>query len=273
MTTIYRFAKQLLLPLLETLTPSLELSLRARNYRRKKAEEELNLLEMLVHRTATAIDVGGNHGAYAYFLQSLCDQLIVIEPNPTLAKKLQRSLRKNIQIKQLAVSNAKGQVQLRLPVSKGKDLTGLATIEASNTLASMESVELIEVRTTTLDDVATQNVGFIKIDVEGHELAALQGATRLLSESKPTLLIEAEERHRPHAVKSITEFLSPYGYEGFYYIEDHLFPVHTFQPEYHQNLSRLGVSSGPQKYVNNFIYIANSSTKSRVSRIIKKSPS
>jgi FkbM family methyltransferase len=38
-------------------------------------------------------------------------------------------------------------------------------------------------------------VGFIKIDVEGHELAVINGATTLLTTQRPLLLIEIEARH------------------------------------------------------------------------------
>ena len=46
-----------------------------------------------------------------------------------------------------------------------------------------------------LDDLALGDVGFVKIDVEGHELAVLRGAAETLQRNRPPLLVEAEERH------------------------------------------------------------------------------
>ena len=39
------------------------------------------------------------------------------------------------------------------------------------------------------------NVGFIKIDVEGHEHAVLEGATKTIKRNMPNLLVEMEEKH------------------------------------------------------------------------------
>jgi len=53
-----------------------------------------------------------------------------------------------------------------------------------------------------LDDVARglAGVGFIKIDVEGHEARGAPAAPwATITESRPTLLIEIEERHRKGA--------------------------------------------------------------------------
>ncbi|WP_246642623.1 FkbM family methyltransferase [Rhizobium croatiense] len=58
-------------------------------------------------------------------------------------------------------------------------------------------------------------VGFIKIDVEGHELKVLKGAEAILSRDHPNLLIEAEDRHRPNAVASVIDYLTPFGYSVY----------------------------------------------------------
>ena len=47
-----------------------------------------------------------------------------------------------------------------------------------------------------LDDIKIKNdIGFIKIDVEGHEKNVIQGGLDTIKKNKPVLLIEIEEKH------------------------------------------------------------------------------
>ena len=53
-----------------------------------------------------------------------------------------------------------------------------------------------------LDSLVKQDVAFVKIDVEGHELRVLNSASGLLGRSRPVFLVESEERivRRPASV-------------------------------------------------------------------------
>ena len=58
---------------------------------------------------------------------------------------------------------------------------------------------------------------FIKLDVEGAELAALQGAAAILADFRPLLLVEMEEKNLQAAGASraaIQTFLRDYGYRA-----------------------------------------------------------
>ncbi len=90
---------------------------------------------------------------------------------------------------------------------------GMGTIERENTLDCVP-VREIKIPTVTIDSLNLANAGFIKIDVEGHELAALRGATATIGGGH-NFLIEAEERHRKGAVTSVFTFLSNDDYSGF----------------------------------------------------------
>lgn len=48
----------------------------------------------------------------------------------------------------------------------------------------------VETRLLALDDLGLQRLDFLKIDVEGMEIAALNGAERLLASQRPILIIE-----------------------------------------------------------------------------------
>jgi len=60
------------------------------------------------------------------------------------------------------------------------------------------------------DDVLKdENVHFIKIDVEGHELQALEGLDKTIHRCRPTLLVEVNECNR----KIFTNWLNTKDYQ------------------------------------------------------------
>ncbi|SNT36751.1 methyltransferase, FkbM family [Tropicimonas sediminicola] len=101
--------------------------------------------------------------------------------------------------------------QLRFPV-EDFPITGLGTLEPANKLAGFSSIEQVDVETRRLDSFDIRDLGFIKIDVEGHELEVLQGGKETLARETPVLLIEIEERHRPDALETVSDFLAGFGY-------------------------------------------------------------
>ena len=71
----------------------------------------------------------------------------------------------------------------------------------------------------TLDELCTQQrinrVDFVKVDVEGAELAVLHGGSDMLARRRPTLLLEIEARHlaKYHTDPvDVTDWLAERGY-------------------------------------------------------------
>ena len=52
------------------------------------------------------------------------------------------------------------------------------------------SVETYDVDIVRLDDVVSEPVGFIKLDIQGAELPALEGARRILTDDRPVVMVE-----------------------------------------------------------------------------------
>ncbi|MEM8726531.1 MAG: FkbM family methyltransferase, partial [Pseudomonadota bacterium] len=155
-----------------------------RNLARDKEDEiELRLLPTLVDPNRIAIDVGANVGSYTAALNPFAAHVIAIEPHPRLAGILRAFPAENVTVKQ-AVASAPGIRQARLAVSlvNGREADALAQVDHGN---SQENVRLYDVPAITLDDCAHKPVGFVKIDVEGHEFDVLDGAARLLTEDRP----------------------------------------------------------------------------------------
>ena len=120
-----------------------------------------------------------------------------------------------------------------------------------------------EVATSRLDDFDLGDVGFVKIDVEGHELAVLKGAPELLTVQRPTILIEIEEHaHRDGQFDAIVDFLTDLSYRGSYLhkgqwhrIEDlDRQAVHEMANRVAQHGYAAGLVFYPRRYIHNFVF-------------------
>lgn len=168
------------------------------------------MLQRLVARDRVAVDVGAADGVYTHCLTRLASECVAFEPNPDSAAAVRHRVpRANVY--EIALSDRSGRTTLRVPMRSGARMAGLATIEAANSLHGMEFANL-NVAVSTLDAFKLPRVGFIKIDVEGHELAVLRGAERTLMRDRPVVLVEVEERHRPGARESVIAWLKARGY-------------------------------------------------------------
>ena len=95
---------------------------------------------------------------------------------------------------------------------------------------------------------------FIKIDVEGHELAVLEGARQTLEKYHPMLLVECEARHRPDGdLRPVFDLLTSLRYEGSFFQSGRRRPLAEFNLAEHQpRISRN--EKPPAGYVNNFAF-------------------
>jgi FkbM family methyltransferase len=170
----------------------------------------------------------------------------------------------NVAIVHKAVSNTCGKLPLHLPHGAGK--THAATLEAmgwglgaggwETSVPSAPCSTLVDV--TTLDDFfALQDRGpdFLKIDVEGHELAVLEGAQDTLHTHRPEILIECEARHRADGdVRPVFDLLHSHGYCGSFFLNGHRRPLAEFDVDKHQRID-VSATATPRGYVNNFAFV------------------
>ena len=59
------------------------------------------------------------------------------------------------------------------------------------------------------------DIGFIKVDVEGHEKEVIEGAKNLIIKSKPILLIEIEEKHSGRPIYETINAICKLGYRPY----------------------------------------------------------
>jgi Methyltransferase FkbM domain len=153
-----------------------------------------------------------------------------------------------MEIHGVILSDHEGQGELKYPAGGYMS----ATIAESNS-AALESGRVIETVVApmkTLDSFNLTNVGFVKIDVEGHEEAVLHGGLKTLRREMPNLMIEIEERHAPGSLDRVSALLKDIGYSGFYLDGKNLLPIAQFDP--HRDQIRQNGKVG--KYINNFLF-------------------
>jgi FkbM family methyltransferase len=179
----------------------------------RSGETELRYLKDIVPADRLAVDVGAANGVYTWYLSHLASSCVAFEANSESAKRVCRRV-PSATVHAVALSDREGNTFFRVPKINDVLLEGWATIETENDFSSLDCQEVrsCPVALRTLDSYDLQNVGFIKIDVEGHELTVLRGAADTIRRWRPTMLIEAEDRHREGAVESVRAWLQQAGY-------------------------------------------------------------
>ena len=213
-----------------------------------KVEPELPLLPALCRKDAVALDIGANEGFFAHHLLPLARSVVAFEPLPQMLARLRENYADRMEIHGVILSDHEGQGELRYPAGGYMS----ATIAESNS-AALESGRVIETVIApmkTLDSFNLTNVGFVKIDVEGHEEAVLHGGLKTLRREMPNLMIEIEERHAPGSLDRVSTLLDDIGYSGFYLDGQQLLPVAQFDPRRDQVRQNGKVG----KYINNFLF-------------------
>jgi FkbM family methyltransferase len=96
-----------------------------------------------------------------------------------------------------ALSDRNGDATLNVPSIGNVALTGWASLGEPG-LEKADRIDSVAVPCRRLDSLGLEElpVDFIKIDVEGHELAVLRGGATCISRWRPWFIIEAWERQQ-----------------------------------------------------------------------------
>lgn len=188
-----------------------------------RADAELASLSRWVPRGGTAVDIGAWYGPWTARLLPLADRVVTFEPNPALAALLRTGLPR-AKIIEAAASDTSGTSTLWLP-GGGRGAEGRASLVH-------QGGQPVPVRTVTVDSLGLTGVRFIKVDVEGHEAAALRGAAVTIQRDSPALLVELETRHQE--IDAVTGLLAGWGYQGSVLHRGRWVPLADFDLVAHQ---------------------------------------
>ena len=180
---------------------------------------ERDLLDVLVEflvasdkdlERKTVIDIGANMGNHSLFFAQHYKHVYSFEPNPRTFKLLEvNSEGRNITALNVALGNENGSVPLLVNISN----MGASRIVDSPTMQRKDDLLWVDVeRLDDINVVAGESIGLIKIDVEGHELRVLQGATATMLKDRPIVLFEQHREDIRDGSSDAIEFLSDLGY-------------------------------------------------------------
>lgn len=246
--------------MLKALAPAIYWRRRLAAMRADLHEPELRLVPLLANQAKTSIDVGAAGGVFTAHMLAVSRDCLSFEPRPGPAAELVRmaqALALPLRVEFVALSDKPGKTRLRMLTADA----GRSTIEADNQLDDPDGSPRVEIEVAVrrIDDYPLDALGFIKIDVEGHEVNVLNGAQQSFAKHQPNLLIEVEDRHKPEATRRVFEIMQRWGYSGFFLNDGRLVPVAQFKVAHHQNPANIGGwKSGWKRtglYVNNFIFV------------------
>ncbi|MFF5492552.1 FkbM family methyltransferase [Streptomyces aquilus] len=220
-------------------------------------EPELaRLPELCPEGCGTAVDVGGWYGPWTRRLAGRARRVVTVEPVPRLARLLAATAPPNVRVVQAAAAERPGTARLWLP----PDDTGERGV--SSLVRRDIHQRALPVGCVTLDELGLKDVGFMKVDVDGSELAVLRGATGILARDRPALFVELESRIQP--IGPVVTYLALLGYEGWVLPGDTWVPLRSFPLAAHQEGASYVVSHGllrrvlpfrGPRYVNSVLFL------------------
>ncbi len=199
---------------------------------------ELYYLSQALAPGMTVLDVGANEGLYALLAASIVQKegaVVAFEPSPREFQRLQANIELNqnqaniapIQAFAVALSDANGEHGFKLAESAHSGQNTLGDFAYD-----IHCEGVVSVKTRRLDDLVQElelsQVDVIKMDIEGAEYAALQGAQHTLETFHPLLFLEVVDgalQQQQTSAEQLIQFLQSLGYQIFYYGEHTALPI------------------------------------------------
>jgi FkbM family methyltransferase len=178
----------------------------------------------------TLVDIGANRGVFSYYMSHCAGpagRVYAFEAQPELGPHLEAVAEtfglRNLRVVNQGLSSRPGVLRMRRPQAG----SGRASFDHGVN----DGLQELDIPVTTLDlyfqAVEHAPIGFIKCDVEGHELEVFRGAQGILREDGPVLLFECH--HEEAMDGELFEFLATLGYDGVFF---------QVEPEDHKRLWR-----------------------------------
>lgn len=154
------------------------------------------------------VDIGANYGVATieFFTNTVGNRYTLFEPIAENCHCIEQTLKNsniNYTLHNVGMSNTEGTANFFF----NKNMSGTSGITENNTGNRTISVK-------TLDSYEFNDVVFIKIDTEGHELEVIQGAMKTITEQQPVLFFEVDPKsdQQKQKLTAIFDILHSAGY-------------------------------------------------------------
>jgi FkbM family methyltransferase len=168
--------------------------------------EELKVIKAYSRTGRVFVDVGSNVGNHTIFVSKLLDyaKILVFEPNPRAISILRINLLlnrcDNVDSRYLGIALGAAARRARIFQPHPNNLGGTTLIEDPiGDTVTLPGDQLL----------SSEDVGFIKIDVEGMEMDILSGLSETIRRSRPCIFIEVW----PDREDKFAEWCGDHGYE------------------------------------------------------------
>jgi FkbM family methyltransferase len=182
--------------------------------------KELIFLHHYLIPEMIAIDVGSNIGEYTIFLAKRLKKgkVIAFEPMPPILSTLRENIAinhfTNVEIMAVGLADKKGKIEIHeLEDDKNE---GLSTIYLGN--RKSRNTFIIDITTLDSLELKIDRLDFLKIDIEGAEIAALNGAKETLLRFRPLVMVEVSDityHQAGYSSSDVRRFFTEIGYEAF----------------------------------------------------------
>lgn len=177
------------------------------NYGEYNPNETEKIIELARLGDGLCLDIGANFGVMAQAMQASGLTCLAFEPQPDVYDVLCRNVSPtycfNIGLGATAAT-------MQMP----KILRGSKCNYGGQGIGYKSELGAIDVRVETLDSLNFQDLGFMKIDVEGFEEQVLIGGRETILRDKPIMYIEDDRREKSASLRKYIEELG-------YTIEEH----------------------------------------------------
>jgi FkbM family methyltransferase len=193
-----------------------------------KAENDLEVVKYIINVGDAVFDVGANFGFYTLYLSKYVGdqgQVYSIEPIPLTFEILSNNVKKmplnNVLLFNCGISDKESSGTMEIPTydSGGQNFYQARIIKEKKSNPSFRDCVVDLKSLDSFLPSVKKSIRFIKIDVEGHELQVILGATQLIERFRPAFLIEVSGNpdERDTTASRLVRLLNQKGYSPYWY--------------------------------------------------------
>jgi FkbM family methyltransferase len=186
---------------------------------------QIKILNMLVDPCKISLDIGAHYGVMTYFLAKKSKHVYAYEPNAECFDFMVQSAASNVSVICKGVSDQIGDREFYIACLDNIDCSGMGSFHRYTLPRIAKEHNVRVIKTTFIDNEGYSDVGFIKIDTEGHEINVINGALALINSEKPNLMVEIRKENA-----DLINYIMELGYNG-YVMKDNSLETITFPVE------------------------------------------